>query len=645
MTAIAGLWRLDGSDDAARACSSMLSAQALYGPHGTAQWNDGAIALGRALYRLVPEDEYDTQPLQAAGGRFVLVGDLRLDNREDLAAMLRLSLRESAALCDAALLLAAFERFGETCLDHVVGDFAFAIWDGHERRLLLARDPLGQRPLSYHRSERTFAFSTMVKGLHALPEISREPSEERAIEFAALLPVEGAATFFKDVCRVQPGERLIVSAGGVSARRYWQPSRATQRLRPADYVEGLRHHLDQAVRSRLRGAGAQVGAHLSAGLDSSAVAATAARLLQHEGRGVVAFTAVPQDGFRGAHAETRIEDEGPYAALTASLYPNIDHARIRTGGRSPFADLDRFLYLNEQPNLNLCNGVWISAINDAAQARGLRVLLTGTMGNFSFSHTGLDWLGQMFRTGRWFELIRTSAALRLNGQVSLKALLANSVGSFLPASVMSLLTKVEGGGNDGVAHYSGLRADLASGLDLAGRARARGLDTSFRPPHDGFATRLLVLRMFDLGPWLKGALAGWGIDRRDPTTDRRLVEFCLSVPSREYLRDGLVRSLARRALADRLPKEVLTEQRKGYQSADWYETLAPLRDTVREEVDRMAGDERISRIFDTPRLKQLVEAWPQSDWESGENAQAYRLVLLRAISISHFLRRASGSNL
>src|SRR5262249_18099229 len=145
MTALAGLWYFDGRPDAADGCARILAAQEIYGPHHCGQWSDSAVALGRRLMRVLPEDAFDRQPLIAGKGRYALVADVRLDNRDDLAEALRLSAVQSRSICDAAILLAAIERWDESCLEHLVGDYAFAAWDGARRRLLLARDPLGQR--------------------------------------------------------------------------------------------------------------------------------------------------------------------------------------------------------------------------------------------------------------------------------------------------------------------------------------------------------------------------------------------------------------------------------------------------------------------------------------------------------------------
>ena len=160
----------------------------------------------------------------------------------------------------------------------------------------------------------------------------------------------------------EPGHVVAVTANGLTTRRHWQPSRRRIAFRrPEDYSEALRELLDQAVHCRLRGTG-DVGAYLSGGFDSGAVAATAARLLAPSGRRVIAFTGVPREGYDGPAPRNRIIDEGPYAAATAALYPNIEHVLVRNEGRSPLEDLDRNFFLFERPFLGLCGTGWSNSI-------------------------------------------------------------------------------------------------------------------------------------------------------------------------------------------------------------------------------------------------------------------------------------------
>ena len=157
--------------------------------------------------------------------------------------------------------------------------------------------------------------------------------------------------------------------------------------------------------------------------------------------------------------------------------------------------------------------------------------------------------------------------------------------------------------------------------------------------------RLWGLLSTDPGNYNKGVLAGWHIDGRDPTADVRLLEYCLAVPTEQFLHNGTPRALARRALADRLPKLVLEERRRGLQAADWHERLTAVRNCVAAEIDRLDACPPATKALDLPRLHRLVENWPAGGWERDEVYESYGLALTRGISAGHFLRRATGANL
>jgi asparagine synthase (glutamine-hydrolysing) len=148
----------------------------------------------------------------------------------------------------------------------------------------------------------------------------------------------------------------------------------------------------------------------------------------------------------------------------------------------------------------------------------------------------------------------------------------------------------------------------------------------------------------DPGNYYKGALGGWGVDIRDPTADRRLVEFCLSVPTELFLADGRPRALARLALADRLPKAVLDERNRGYQAIDWHEGLTAARAELSDAIARLRDCEAAKRLLDLPRLERLTRDWPTGGWERDDVRAPYRYALLRGLSAGQFLRKAAGSN-
>jgi asparagine synthase (glutamine-hydrolysing) len=144
----------------------------------------------------------------------------------------------------------------------------------------------------------------------------------------------------------------------------------------------------------------------------------------------------------------------------------------------------------------------------------------------------------------------------------------------------------------------------------------------------------------DFGDYRKGILAGWGLDKRDATADLRLIEFCLSLPLDMLMAQGTRRPLARAALADRLPRAVLEERRKGYQGADWHVGLTRDRPRIAELIERIAADEEASSVIDVASLRHLLEAWPEGGWHRPETVAGYRVGMLQALAGGHFLLAA-----
>jgi asparagine synthase (glutamine-hydrolysing) len=626
MTALAGFWDLDERGDAAGRCAAILAAQAHFGPDGAAQRQAGPVAMARALFRLLPEDPFDSQPVAPPGGS-LLVADLRLDNRQDLGAALSFSPAELSGLADSALLARALERWGEDAVERLAGDFAFAWFDASTRRLLLARDPLGQRPLFLARRSGFIAFASMPRGLHALPEVERRPDADTVARFLAHLPRTGRESFFAGVERVEPGHVVVVTPSGVSSRRYWRPRRRPLRLIGfEDYVEAFRGELDRAVSVRLRGTNAMTAAHLSGGWDSNAVAATAARLLG-PGATLAAFTAVPRS--KGAEAEGRFSDEGPLAAATASLYPNLVHHILPNPDESPLDRLESDLALYERPLFNPCNHVWLAGLRRSARASGARILLSGEIGNWTISAGRTALLADYLREGRPLAAWRAARALVRSGGARWRGALASAFGPWIPETLWLGLQPLS---SDPAGRVRpALRPELL--------ARMAAEEAALPPPRrlDRFEHSVAALSAMDFGEHRKAILAGWGLDKRDPTADVRLIEFCLSLPTEMLLDARRRRPLARAALADRVPAAVLDRQGKGYQAGDWHLALTRDLDRVRDLVDRIADNSLAASIVDAGTLRAWLDAWPRSGWEQPPIIARYRNLFLQALSAGAFL--------
>lgn len=578
---------------------------------------DDAVAFGRSPDNRLPEDRFDRQPL-LHGDRFLLVADIRLDNRAELGAALGIDASDARSSCDADLLLGAWARWQEGALDRLIGDYAIAIFDRHNKRLLLARDPIGQRPLFFVRTGRAVGFASMPSGLLACAQFRRGLGIDR---LAAMLVGQGQGateTYFDGIERVLPGQLVEISADSISHRFFWNPPCGSIRLSDDDAIEAYREHLERAVRAQSRRASGLLGAQLSSGFDSSAVAATAAML--EPGQSLIAFTAAPRADFSGPVPRGRIGDESMLAALTAQRH-HMRHEIVRpTSGL--FSHLREQSLLYQEPDRNIINMEWWSESNARARSLGVSTMLTGQMGNLTLNAGGLpilaEWLRQRGLRDWWHEARAAHRGL----DVRWRGILYATFERHIPDVGQKLLDRVFFNAPT-LAEQSFVRPEW---LAVAARRRAS------RP----FANRYEAIAENDIGVFRKGALAEHGIDERDPTADRRLVEFSLRLPLEQMLHRGVSRPLARRALADRVPAEVLNSPLRGYQGADWYERFD--RAEAGGLIEDIASSPIANDLLDIPKMKQTLDHWPHSGAADPRSRAIFRTRLTIAISTGIFIQ-------
>jgi asparagine synthase (glutamine-hydrolysing) len=313
MSGFVGVLHTDGTRADTRELRRLTEAMAYCGPDHQDVWVDGHVGLGHALLGATPAPaKHERQPC-SVDGRTWIAADARIDGRTELAAAL--SARRPPVAPgepDAHLILHAYAMWGERCVEHLIGDFAFAIWDADRHRLFCARDHFGVVPLYYAPVPEGIVFGNVLRSLRLHPKVS-SVLDERAIGDFLLFGVnmDPTSTTFTQIRAVPPAHTLTVEDGDARLRRYWEPpdDRELRLERPAEYVERFQVLFDQAVRDRLRVA--RAGTHLSGGMDSGSVAATAQAILRSRGGDVDlrAYTVV--------FDELIAEQEGPYAELVA----------------------------------------------------------------------------------------------------------------------------------------------------------------------------------------------------------------------------------------------------------------------------------------------------------------------------------------
>ncbi|MCU1312928.1 MAG: asparagine synthase, partial [Acidobacteriaceae bacterium] len=628
--ALAGLWLPGGSstvgpDAISRQCRAMLAVLAAT-PASLVPAHAGLV-LAAADYRARRGDAASASALSRQDT--VAIGDLRLDNREELCRELNLAPDQS----DDQILAAAWQRWSFNLVHHLTGGFAIACWDERTQTLFLARDHSGERPLHIARTIGSggFAFASMPLALCALPAVGHQLDLPRLAHHLAVVAPTDSLTFFRGVERLLPGHWLKVNAAGVEIRRYWHPcdAKAISYQRDEDYIEDFRERFDRAVACRLSDAQG-LASELSGGLDSSSVSSTAARLLAGRGERLTSFTAVPQPGFDGTALLGRFGDEGPAAAEVAALYPNIDHVLVNAAGADLVETAARAARLSGQPTFNPTNHLWLHAILDGMRARRLDVLLQGVTGNATISFGGLIGLSDLFRSLRWIALFRQARELRAAGYTSWRGAAAWATGAAVPEWVRRLY-------HPEMRHFSFAYSPVHPARAAEYQLPEKALATFYGVEESSASVRRQYYEYYDPGLPNGAAAAGWQIEQRDPTHDKNVYEFCFGIPIEQYLVGGQSRSLIRRAMQGRLPEATLRRTLRGLQSADWYLVIGAQRSRLAAELRRIAHSPMVQHVLDVPRLQHLLDTWPASGYQDPKIHESYHLALTRGIAAGSFI--------
>lgn len=593
-------------------------------------------------------------PLRSASGGYtpadpdpLFIADARLDNRAELGRALNIAPVDLQRMSDPTLLQDMYRRWGEVGVSRCLGAFAFAHWDAGRRRLILGRDCLGNRSLVFHRGNGFVAFASTVRILLALPCVPHELDELALADYLALDFSEARQTLYRGIERVPSRTMIAIDAAGVRSRHYWSPDfdAPPPFKREQDYVERARELFDQAVAAAIADT-PHVAISTSGGLDSSAVAATVARLGRTES--ISCYTMVPPDGFQLDVGRFGYLDEREKVEALVRLHPQLKVHFIAPERMHPdVEDETRYFARTAVPIFGPANHATFVHLYEAA-AVGHRVLLTGVSGNYGLSWNGRFSLLALLRRRHWAEFAHDLMAVARHTRLSPARTFANEVvRSALPRRSLSWIHRLRGHDPDDMTSYSALNPAFVEEHDLSSRWRQQGFDPRF-VGSGWHPAQYRAGRLFDYGQFGRDSMAmsaeTYNFEFRDPHADRRLLEFLLAVPEPMYRRHGVPRSFARTVLADRLPAAIVNERRIGAQGVTWFRDLEAKRDGIASDIERLEASPLASRLLDLPRLKRLMREWPASAQAAEDRKREYRLALWRGINVGRFIRWVEGGN-
>ena len=604
-----GIWNFDGRPLQPNRLEKVCEALTAYAPDGVGFDSRDGVDVYYYAFHCTRDSRRETQPC-VTDSRAAVTWDGRLDNRAELIFLLDKSLDQNSP--DVTVVAAAYERWGADCFAKLMGDWAVSIWNAKTQSLILAKDPIGLRPLYYSSGKDRIRWSTILDPLVLFADQRFAISEEYIAGCLSFFPATHV-TPYVGIHSVPPSSFVLIRKGKLAVTRYWDfdPDRRTCYRSDSEYEEHFRTLFAKSVQRRLRSDSA-ILAELSGGMDSSSIVCMADALLA-----------------RGMGETFRLDTVSYYDNSEPNwnewpYFSRVEAMRGRTGfhidvGSEQRLGLDT---QSDQIEVSPCapaNSELNKKLAMCLVASGNRTILSGIGGDEVLGGlpTPTPEFEDLLARGQFRSLAHQLKVWALDKRKPWIHLLFEAIGRFFPPSVVGLPRSrrpapwLDAGF---------IRRNLSALQGYQQRIELFGPLPSFQ---ENLATLEVLRRQLACSVMPKNP----PYERRYPYLDRELLEFLFSIPREQLVRPGQRRSLMRRALAGILPEEVLNRKRKGFisrsprlaLSAQWAKVAEMNHDLVSASLGIIDPDKflealRTARLGHEVRLVPLIRTTAVELW-------------------------------
>lgn len=604
-------------------------------------WIGEGIGLGHTLRANTPESVGEQQPWVEPQSGLVITANARVDNREELLE--KLGMPEKPLRTDAQIILLAYLKWGRDLFRHLVGDYAFAIWDPRERRLFCARDYIGSQQLYFYEDSKLFLFASDMSALMAAGYVPREINPDKIAEVLLKRTNNANTTIYREVKALSPAGWIQVSAGDSNTGIHWSPEvKQELRLGSSDaYVEAYHDLLQRAVKARMRSP-FPIGSTLSSGLDSSAVTWYAREMASASNQEIHAYSYGDLDD-----PNTSVE-KCVFADRFLERHP-MSHRYQNWAQEGVFRSNEDLLRALGVPFRDATFDR-VTSVCGHLVSRGGRTLLMGQGGDLLATSHAYDYLFGLMCQGRWIRLARE---IRLQAQNTKRSVTSIIRGELLgpirrssiagpgfasneyqrdqPLTVVPCVARPEF-----VTNYfkSAVKYPAASWRDVwTSPVRANQIASLFHGRYQPFYQSPVSVA------------AASGVEVRCPLLDQRLSEFCLAVPAAQHRSEGWNRWLIRRAMKDILPDEIVWTPRKSNEPTDPW---GPFRSQkvarfIAERIEEYRADDEVTQYLDLDLLNRYWQACEEASsrpfdiWNTDNVMESKRRHFSRGFLFAAFL--------
>ncbi len=626
----------------------MNTGMLFWGPDGISSWNGGQVGLSHFKLVVTPESRYESLPKVSSCGRYIITSQGRIDNRSELLKRLEISEDRWKTIPDSDVMLASYRVWGKDCCRRLMGDWSFAVWDTVDRGLFLARDQFGHTSVYYTLNGKTFSFASSIRAILSSPDVDTTLDEELlGCMFYRVDPFGSVRTIYSKICRLSPGHWMWLDGSSLRSVtcQYWDPNT----IKPVvyacddDYIEHFKEIFTEAVRCRLRSI-KPIGIFLSAGLDSSAVAAEASNQLKNNAGELTAFHYTP--GNYPTSSDVRVSDESEWVEFMVSDLDNVrvDWVRDTSLSLQDVINTNVDVLDANALQLNMGNMWWIMEGMRRAAENNIGVMLSGSAGNGTISYSGQERLYQLFFLGRWKTFFREIgnwcdhydlSVAKVGLRLLLGPLVASLQKRFLSALKFNRRIRII---NQEIPIDRMFEKRIKRSLQKRNFRSPAYLRSCFKSRHNRL---LLIDPKSDRSTVKVGDLYAWmGLEQRDPTRDLRVVEFCLGVPIHQFFQDGWDRALVRRAMRDKLPEEILYRKTRGLQAIDSSSRIHKDYLQLRDMIERISISDFAAKYIDMVALRRCLLYFKENGGCFSARDYIRAGSFLRSVAIGCFLQKS-----
>ena len=559
------------------------------------------FAFGCGVLDIVNQNKTEVLPYESPEDNIILLADAIIDNREELLSLLGIEGHNVDDYSDSEYILMAYRKYAEDCTKYLIGDYSFVIYNTQKNIVELFSDHTGTRCLYYYKNKNILMFSTVYMPIVNQFKLFDNLNDRWITDFLAMNSVQhntdARECIYEDIYQVEPAHYIEISCDNIFNVLYWDTKniKIDNNKTEEEYVKGFMEVFQEAVECRLR-SNKDIAIMVSGGLDSASVAAIASNKLKKQHKKLKAYTSIPSKAYTIKDGYY-IENESKEVEELVELCGNIDLTLCDCEGEDSYKLIDELIDIMEGPYKIIENSYWLNYITKTASEDNCKIILTGQCGNSTISYGDFlvnikTLLDDRKYIKAWHEIDRGCKLHDFSRKQLIK-------------KIYKYMNNIKN--NSDCFKYSCVKEELIDKYEVKDRFKElEVMPENFKPHRYEEVIQLAnnPLGFSHLAQIDTKWTLAYGVIKRDPTRDKRVIEYLMTLPNDMYVKDGVERYLIRKSMKGMIPDSIrLNISRRGLQAADYFQRISPYIGEIKDEIIEAINNPKIQKYIDIDKVK------------------------------------------